>query len=392
MNEDSGSGPSPLDAFLGAHPKRRRRHIAGIVLLAIALLAAVFLAMRFLTGVESPYYFAPAEAGDLTPQVSERGVVRGSRELTIRSRADGTIAQLAVASAGHVERGQELARIDAGALKQLLEADKASLEAAQADLKAMQAVAAQKSEQLARFERVWAKSEGRVPSRNELASARAEAARAAQEQQAAQERLQAARLKLAARRKQMDGTTIRAPFAGFLEAPVVQAGQQVREGSLLFRLTPDNDSLAITVPWANGEPARLKPGTQATVRFDSLPERTWHAKLSRISRDGDGAHAVFVLETPGEDLHPGMEAVLEIALPERHNALLVPDAALQFAPDAPADRSRAQVYLLGEGGTPQRVYVTAGGSDGSRTEIFSGAVKPGDQVIIGMRGASQNRD
>ncbi|KHK92883.1 efflux RND transporter periplasmic adaptor subunit [Novosphingobium malaysiense] len=390
MSEDNDHGHSPLDALLGASPRRGRRHLAAVVLLAVALIASAFLAYRFLRGNESPYYFAPAEIGDLTPQVSERGVVRGSRDLAVRASLDGTITRLPAAPGGPVQRGQELARIDAGPAKQLLEADKARLEAAKADLEAASVIADQKAGVLARFERVWAKSGGRVPARNEMEDARAEATRSKQAQKAAQDRLHAARMALAARRKQIEDSVLRAPFSGFLSKEDVQVGQYVREGTLLFRLTPEDDALEITVPWVDGGASDLKPGARAAVRVESLPDRTLEARLLRIERERGDPKATFLLENPGTQVIPGLQAELEIALPARRNVLLVPSAALEFAPESSTDRTRAQVYLLGEDGTPQRVYVTAGASDGRRTEIFSGTIKPGAQVIIGMRDAPQD--
>src|SRR3546814_7652513 len=91
-------------------------------------------------------------------------------------------------------------------------------DAARTERDAARAIAVQKAELLARFERVWAKSAGRVPSRNEMDTARAEAARSREEQTAAQARLRASELELAARRKEMGGTVVRAPFSGILRS------------------------------------------------------------------------------------------------------------------------------------------------------------------------------
>ncbi|MGE4305651.1 MAG: efflux RND transporter periplasmic adaptor subunit [Novosphingobium sp.] len=386
MNDDGGQSHSPIDAFLGAAPKRARRHLTGIAMLAIAVVVALFLAVRFLAGTGSPYYFAPVEAGNLTPKVSERGIIRGSRDLVIRSGVEGTISRLEATSGTVVKSGQELARIDAGSLQQLLDADIARLDAARTELDAARTAADQKADVLARYQRVWAKSAGRVPSRNEMTSARAEAGRSSQEQDAAEARLREAQLEVEARRKEMDATVIRAPFSGFVSMRELQVGQRVRQGTELFRLTPKGDTLTITVPWVAAEPARRQAGARATVRIDKLPEQTWSARLIRISAADGGEQATFVLDDPTDALCPGMDATLEMALPERRNVLLVPDAALQFAPETSPDRTRAQVYLLGEDGNPQRVYVTVGGSDGTRTEIFTNAIKSGAQVIIGMRG------
>ncbi|MAC56978.1 MAG: efflux transporter periplasmic adaptor subunit [Novosphingobium sp.] len=389
MSDDGGRSPSALDTLLGAAPRKRRRHLVATVVLAIAILAAIVLAVRFFAGQESPYLFAPAQIGDLEPKLAERGLVQGSHDLAIYARTSGTIASLAASSNGQVRYGQELARIDSGPLKQLLEADTASLEAAEADLAAQKAIAAQKAELLARFERVWQKSDGRVPARNEMSAARSEALRSRQAELAAEARLRAARLAVEARQEQLSDTVIRAPFSSFLTLQGAEKGQQVREGALLFRLTPEDDTLMITVPWKFAG-ATAKPGTRAAVRFDDLSGQTFEAKLARIDAGPEGPIGVFVLEDADDRIQPGMEAALEMTLPERRGVLLVPAAALEFSPYRSPQRVRPQIYLLGEDGTPRRVDVTVGASDGSRTEIFSNAVEPGARVIIGMRSAADN--
>ena len=92
-------------------------------------------------------------------------------------------------------------------------------------------------------------------------------------------------------------------------------------------------------------------------------------------------------------------------------AVSVPNAALRFDPSvvqeqrgprmpgpfgrlmndeprrAPADNDRKsgpQVWTI-EGGTPRPVTVTAGISDGRRTEIVAGNLKAGDRVITGTQ-------
>jgi HlyD family secretion protein len=42
------------------------------------------------------------------------------------------------------------------------------------------------------------------------------------------------------------------------------------------------------------------------------------------------------------------------------------------------------VYVRGDDGTPQPVQVTTGDTNGTLTEVLSGALKPGMQVITGQ--------
>jgi HlyD family secretion protein len=106
-------------------------------------------------------------------------------------------------------------------------------------------------------------------------------------------------------------------------------------------------------------------------------------------------------------LRPGMTATAEIAVQEIAGALLVPNAALRFVPPAeqPAPESvsllrrllpmipRSRPGQREETGAARRVWilrdgravavpVTAGASDGRRTQIVQGDLKPGQPVIV----------
>ena len=87
-----------------------------------------------------------------------------------------------------------------------------------------------------------------------------------------------------------------------------------------------------------------------------------------------------------------MTAEIRIVVDSRDNVLKVPKAALRFTPqtaDTPAEASAGQpagretVWLL-KNSRPQPVAVSSGISDGVYTEIAEGALKAGQEVIVGV--------
>lgn len=380
---------SPLDTFLGASPRRARRHLISIVVLLAAAIAILFLFVRFVSGDDSRYFVAPVSAGTIVPRLSETGEVYGERQLEIRARLGGTLEALNVASGDVVKYGQTLATIDAGAAQQDIGTEEAALSAAQAELAATQISERESATRLARFESVWRKSDHRVPSVNEMETARAQARIAREQVRAAQSAVDAARLRIKSAQRRLDGTSVRAPFDGVIVVNGLRKGQPVNQDALLFRLVPSDARLMLAVPLASEPAMDLPAGAKASVRFDDLPDLGQSATLARITGTGEQRRAEFVLEKPSNAVKPGMTARLEIELAERRDVLLVPDAALEFRPDGTqagsSQRAQAEIHLVARDGTPKRVYVTVGGSDGNRTEIFSDAVRPGDDVIIGWR-------
>jgi HlyD family secretion protein len=96
---------------------------------------------------------------------------------------------------------------------------------------------------------------------------------------------------------------------------------------------------------------------------------------------------------------PGMTAYVNIGVSKRKEVLMAPNAALRFKPSEAAAKPDAKsgdgkagkkkkevdagtVYVLRDGQV-QPVAVTLGISDNRNTEIVSGEIKAGEQVIVG---------
>ncbi|HUD29767.1 MAG TPA: efflux RND transporter periplasmic adaptor subunit [Novosphingobium sp.] len=382
---------TPLDALLGAAPRHVLRHWLSLLVLALAALAALVFFVRFVTGEDSPYYSAPVEKGNLIPLVSERGQVHGSGEVTVDAGLPGRMTWISGKTDGTVAKGELLAVIDAGAVETLVEVERSRLAAARAALEGARVVAQDTGSRLARFESVWKRSGGRAPSLNEIERARTEARQAELAVSAATAGVEAAELQLKGDRARQAGSEIRAPIAGTLVMRHAQPGEMVTQRQPLFTIAAGMAPLTVDVPLVRQPSAPIKAGTLAQVRLDAMPDSPQSATLTllRVSPPPQTAppRAVFTIERPDPAVRPGMAATVEIEFPQRRNVLLVPDAALQFEPTTGQRHRRERIYVL-EDGEPRRVYVTVGGSDGKRTEVFANGLEPGQQVIIGWRDAT----
>jgi len=95
-------------------------------------------------------------------------------------------------------------------------------------------------------------------------------------------------------------------------------------------------------------------------------------------------------------LKPGMTATVSIVTDRREQVLRVPNQALRFspgglrsasaqpgAPEAAAGAgAKAQVWVL-RAGKPLPVGITTGLADDTYTEVRAGALRAGEQVVIG---------
>jgi HlyD family secretion protein len=92
--------------------------------------------------------------------------------------------------------------------------------------------------------------------------------------------------------------------------------------------------------------------------------------------------------TPFEELREEMAKMRRVA-EEKIAAILTPEQKSKYADmrgAAGSDDSgprRGTVYVLGPNAEPKAVSVMVGITDGTNTELVSGEIKAGDQVIVG---------
>ena len=158
----------------------------------------------------------------------------------------------------------------------------------------------------------------------------------------------------------------------------------------LFLIACDLTKLQVDTNVSESDVGGIKHGQRGTFTVDAFPNRTFEGAVSQVRQSPQTVQNVvtydIVVSVKNDDLalKPGMTAATRIVIDQRDDVLRVPNAALRYrsaftsAPhDAPA---QARVWVLREE-QPVAIPVTIGLEDESFTEIVSGEVKAGDQVI-----------
>jgi HlyD family secretion protein len=349
-----------LDAFLGARPHRELYHWLSVGVIVVALAVAFVLLGRFVNGPDLAYYTAPVERGDITPVISGEGTLHAVGEVTVTATGDGAVQSLPGPAQGPVNAGQLLVTMDNASLLAEQTAAQAQQMQAQGDVDRAKLSLSEAQIKLARYDSVWRKSQGRVPSLNEMEGARANVGRASIAASSAQAALSAAQAKVKASQAKLAGSAISAPAAGVVVARLVAPGQGVQAGAPLFTLAPSIDRLMVAVSLDAAQAQRLAIHAHARVLAPALSDGPRNATLDRLDPGpGDGRQfAVFTLDAPGAPLKPGMPVTVDIDLPARQGVLLVPNAALTFAPEG--KRPGGSVYVLAQHQQPRQVPVAVG--------------------------------
>jgi RND family efflux transporter MFP subunit len=172
-----------------------------------------------------------------------------------------------------------------------------------------------------------------------------------------------------------------APFDGIVTRRNIDIGSLVQadatSGTFMFTLT-QSDVMRIRLYVPQDSAIGVKAGVDAVVRVPEIPDRTFPGKVARIADALDPATRTLMTEidvaNPDGELSPGTYCTVELKIPRRTPALIVPAGAIVF------DRDGLHVLVV-ENGVARNRKITEVRDLGTEVEVSEG-VKQGDQVVL----------
>jgi membrane fusion protein (multidrug efflux system) len=227
---------------------------------------------------------------DWAPRLSAVGSISAVQGAVLSTDLAGTVAQVNFESGGEAKKGDVLVKL-------VSSQEEADLELARNDLARARDLAARK---------VISKAE-----------------------------LDAAESKLKQKEGIVQHKEVRAPFDGQLGIRQVNVGQMIKEGQQVVQLTALNP-VYVDFALPQQELAKISTGLEVRVLTDAVPGREFKGKLTAINSMVDAVTRNVslqgTLENPDHALRPGMFAKVEVELPEKHKAMVVPGSAISYAP------------------------------------------------------------
>lgn len=374
------------------------RPLLRILLVVAALALAVFGYSAYKKRRIVPLQYETATASDapIRSTVSASGTLSPLVTVNVGAQVSGRVLELHADFNAEVEEGQLLARIDPSVYLASVAQNEARSASADAQLAEARANADLKRKQLERL-RDLARRELLAPA--ELDTAEAELAVADARVRGARASQQEAKAALSQARSNLEFTEIYSPVSGVVLSREVDVGQSVSanfDTPTLFQIAEDLRHMQVNSSVAEADIGQLKKGMNATFTVDAYPDRQFVGTVREVRLLPDEVSNVVtydaVIDVPNEDrlLLPGMTATIDFILEARDSALTIPNAALRFSPPptmtcASGDVEGRKVWVLRDDAT-HCVGVKLGITDGSRTEVVSGALQPGDAVITGIQG------
>jgi HlyD family secretion protein len=376
--------------------KQLLRSPIALFFLALAVITAGVATYRqlYMVAPEQQYRLQPVEKGEISQTVSANGTINPVTLVNVGTQVSGTVKKLYVDFNSKVEKGQVLLELDDALLAAQQKQSLANVQSANATL---ELAAANEARMRSLFAQEYV-------SRQELDTA-------VQARKTAEAQLQLTHATVEKDRANLAYSVIRSPVSGVVVDRSVDVGQTVAaslQTPTLFKIAQDLSKMQIDANFAEADIGSIRVGQTARFTVDAFAGRNFQGvvKLVRLNpttvQNVVTYDVVINVDNPEQILLPGMTAYVSIAVAERKDVLLVPNAALRFKPanaviqkrgghpgGAPGggaapkrDVFAGKVYVLEQGElTP--LNVSLGITDNRNTEITGGDLKAGDQVIVG---------
>ncbi|MBI4719114.1 MAG: efflux RND transporter periplasmic adaptor subunit [Planctomycetes bacterium] len=380
------------------------RFFGVVVVLAAVGVAGYFGLERWSdTKPAATYKTATVTRNTLVSTVTATGNLEPLVKVLVGSQVSGTVVRWYADFNQRVEEGFVLAELDQDRFRAASEQRQAAVRAARARVEAAQATLA---DAVLKRKHAEANFELSAASDLELQEARIAEQQATAALHAAEADVERAEADTRLAAVDLDRTVIRSPISGIVISRNVDAGQTVAASlaaPTLFTIANDLSKMQVNAAVSETDIGKIHEGGEAEFRVDAYPDRRFRGVISQVRYaetiiDNVVTYTtLIVVDNPDLALRPGMTATISFEIARAENALLVPNAAMRFNPATAAEvsgdwmrpgkarRAEPRVFKLADN-RPVEVPIAPGLTDGTFTEVRSGELREGDQLIIEQTG------
>jgi HlyD family secretion protein len=337
--------------------------------------------------------------------VTATGTVNAVTTVLVGTQVSGTLNALYVDYNSPVKKGQLLAQIDAATFQAQVDQARANLLNAAANLEKSEAYLVDAGRTYERNKQLIAKN---YIAQSDLDTSETNVRTAKAQVEAARASVLQNRAALNQAETNLHYTKILSPVNGTVISRNIDVGQTVAasfQTPTLFTIANDLTKMQIDTSVGEADVGNIKVGQEARFTVDAYPDTNFTGKISQVRNAAVMVQNVVtydvVVQVNNNDLKlkPGMTANVSIITARRSGVLVVPNSALRYHPEKqengaatpqkkPAAGNKGPAVWVLENDIPKRVKVVVGISDGSSTEIVSGPLKEGQEVIVAAMGQS----
>ncbi|OYT92389.1 MAG: efflux transporter periplasmic adaptor subunit [Burkholderiales bacterium PBB3] len=353
---------------------------------------------------------ATIDQGAITQVVLATGTLQPVITVNVGTQVSGTVLERKADFNDHVTKGQVLLRLDPANLEARLRQTRAQLGAAEASLVLARATYERNQKLVAAgFISALTLDQGK------------------REVDAGTANVELARAQVQSAETDLSNSVIRSPIDGVVIRRNTDVGQTVAASFQtpdLYLLAKDLRQMVIQTSVSEADVGLIKQNQAVRFTVDAYPEREFEGKVQQFRLNSTNTAGVVTytiivdVDNPEELLKPGMTAQTRIVVATKDKVTRLPTAALRFRPDEDSlkakaaksaasapnaakdtakDKARAdddgvltavnagrkvyRIYTVGEKQEPKQHDVTIGIANTRFTELITGDLKPGDEVI-----------
>ena len=182
-------------------------------------------------------------------------------------------------------------------------------------------------------------------------------------------------------KKNLEDTTLKAPFSGLITEVFVKAGDYINSGREVAYII-DDSSYEIEVAVNEIDSLEIEVGQEAIIILDAFPGREFSGRVKEIHNYTQNVNGVVTLpvtvqlDKTDRQFKPGFSALVEIIIGKAEGELLVPISAL-------LERKGQQMVVKVVDNKPVFTPVKVGFSDGVYTAIEEGLAE-GEEIVINV--------
>lgn len=331
------------------------------------------------------------DRGDVIQVISANGTLTPLELVNVGTQVSGTVAKIYVDFNDQVKKGQILAELDQALLRAQLLQSEANYQSAQATLNITQNKALRGRTLL---QKGFISKEALDELEQQLVLAKAQVA--------------ISKATVERDRANLNYSVIRSPISGVVVARDINVGQTVAanfQTPILFQIAKDLYQMQINISVAEADIGQIQTTQEITFNVDAFQEREFTASVKQIRLNPTiqenvvTYNVVAAVENRDGILLPGMTANVRFVINHKRDVLRISNAALRYKPN----RDEAQISGVNQApqGTQlyrlknqvqQPVQVTTGVTDGHMTEIVSGDLNVGDEIIVSDSKSSKSKE
>lgn len=376
--------------------KRKKIFIISAVIIVIGLIIIFNLQSQREKAIKVT--MEKVEKHDLASTVSASGEIKPKKSVNISAQVPGRIIKIGVEEGQSVKAGDFLMKLDSTQYEANAERDRALIHLYRTEL--IKAEARLKKD-TSFYERQKKLYEEQLISKEQLEEAKTIHEISIASQQSIRYQIDQAQASLQSSMDNLRKTAYNSPIDGIITSLRIEEGEIAMIGTMnnpgtVLMIIADLSVMEVEVEVDETDVIGIKIGHQAEVRIDALPDQTVGGKVTEIgssalqkltsSQESKDFKVIITLESPPENLKPGLSASADITTAEKKDVLAVPISALVLREKEEEEKKKNEeqeegVYVI-ENSRVKFFPVEKGIMGEMMIEIISG-LEEGKEIVVG---------